>query len=138
MRRLVIIIVAVLFANCTSSNYQIAVLKNKKLCFDELPLKVKEYLSNPPDTIDDSYKGLVLIDLTDSAIFSLETIETWIGPWVAYMKLKDKQKNISYRINQDTPDPFIIFNKRLYIPDRYNILVGGSAYEAVYTEYQLK
>ena len=81
---------------------------------------------------------LILINKIDSANFSLETIKTWYGPWVEYEKLTDKQKDISYMINQGVPDPYIVFRNKLYIPDRYNILGSKSVFEAIYTEYQLK
>ena len=138
MKNLIFILVAVIFSSCSSYDYKITSLEFKKLNFDELPLEVKEYLSNPPDPIGDSYKMLVLIDLTDSVNYSLETVETCIGPWVNYQKLIDKQKKVSYRINRGVPDPYIVFKNKLYIPDRYNIISVESARKAIYTEYQLK
>jgi hypothetical protein len=134
----VFIIVLLLCFGCKSFDYKITSLEQKTLKFNELPYKIREYLSNPPDLIGDSYKMLVLIDINDSAFYSLESIKTWYGPWVDYENLKDKQKNVSYRINQGVPEPYIIFKNKLYIPDRYNILGSKSAFEAIYTEYQLK
>ncbi len=81
---------------------------------------------------------LLFVNLADTATYSLETVGTLIGPWVDYEKLIDKQKNISYRINQGVPSPYIVSQKKLYIPDRFDILCGGSVFEAKYTEYQLK
>jgi hypothetical protein len=137
-KKFVFIIVLLLCFGCKSFDYKITSLEQKTLKFNELPYKIREYLSNPPDLIGDSYKMLVLIDINDSAIYSLESIKTWYGPWVDYENLKDKQKNVSYRINQGVPEPYIIFKNKLYIPDRYNILGSKSAFEAIYTEYQLK
>ena len=135
---IVLIIVLLLSFSCKSIDYKITSLEQKTLKFDQLPFEIKEYLSNPPDPIGDSYKILILININDSTNFSLETITTWYGPWVDYEKLKDKQKDISYRINQGVPSPYIVFRNKLYIPDRYNILGSKSVFEAIYTEYQLK
>ena len=138
MKNLIVFIVLLLSFSCKSLDYKIASLEQKKLKFDELPFEIKEYLTNPFDPIGDSYKMLITININDTARYHLETIKTWYGPWVDYEKLKDKQKNISYRINQGVPSPYIVFRNKLYIPDRYNILDSKSVFEAVYTEYQLK
>jgi hypothetical protein len=134
----VLIIVLLLSFSCKSYDYKITSLEQKNLKYDELPIEVKKYLSNPPDPIGDSYKMLIMVNANDSTNFSLETITTWYGPWVDYEKLKDKQKNKSYRINQGVPSPYIIFKNKLYIPDRFNILGSKSVFKAIYTEYQLK
>ena len=134
----VLIIVLLLSFSCKSYDYKITSLEQKNLKYDELPIEVKKYLSNPPDPIGDSYKMLIMVNANDSTNFSLETITTWYGPWVDSEKLKDKQKNKSYRINQGVPSPYIIFKNKLYIPDRFNILGSKSVFKAIYTEYQLK
>lgn len=139
MRNFSLIFLTVVFVSCNLNEYKITRLVQKQLTYYELPLEIKKYLSNPPDPILDSYNDLVLITPKDSTIFSLETIETLVGPWVAYEKLRDKKKKIYYRINQDVPAPFIVFKNKLYIPDRYNILgIKKNTIEAKYTEYQLK
>lgn len=136
MRNFAIILLAVVFGSCSSYDYRITSLEQKRLKFDELPLEVKKYLSNRPKCED--YDMLLFVDLADTANYREETIGTLIGPWVDYEKIIDKQKNISYRINQGVPSPYIIFKNKLYIPDRYNILCGESVLEARYTEYKLK
>lgn len=136
MRRLIIILAAAIFGSCSSSDYKITSLEQKRLKFDKLPSVVQKYLSNRPKC--EASEMLLFVDLADTAIYSLETFGTLIGPWVDYEKLVDKQKNISYRINQGVPDPYIVCKSKLYIPDRYDILCGGSVFDAIYTEYELK
>jgi len=136
MRNLAIILLAAIFCSCNSYDYKITSLEQKRLKFDELPLEVKRYLSNRPKC--EEYDMLLFVDLADTANYREETVGTLIGPWVDYEKLIDKQKSISYRINQGVPSPYIVFKSKLYIPDRYDILCGGSVFEAMYTEYQLK
>ncbi len=139
MRIFAFVLLMVIFVSCNSYDYKITSLEQKKLNFGELPVEVKNYLSNPTDPIVDSYKMLVLIDLSDSANYREETVGTLIGPWVNYHKLMDKQKKISYRINRGVPSPYFVFKNKLYISDRYNIIGRKkSAIEAKYTEYQLK
>ena len=136
MRNLVIILVAVVLCSCGFNEYKISNLEKRNLNFEELPLEVKNFLSNRPKCKD---SGMILfLELSDTTNFSLETVNTLIGPWVNYEKLIDKQKNIYYKITQEVPYPYIIFRNKLYIPDKYDILCGGSVFEAIYTEYQLK
>ena len=46
--------------------------------------------------------------------------------------------NIIYRIEQGEPSPYIIYDNKLYIPDRFNTLYMGDVDQARYTEYELK
>jgi len=136
MRKILFIILTFVFYSCNSNEYKITRLEHKQLKFVELPTEVRKYLSNRPKCEDDDM--LLFVDLADTATYSLETVGTLIGPWVDYEKLIDKQKNISYRINQGVPSPYIVSQNKLFIPDRFNILCGESVFEAIYTEYQLK
>ncbi len=136
MRKILLIIITFIFCSCNFKEYKITRLEHKKLKFDELPTEVHEYLSNCPKCENDDM--LLFVDIADTAIYSLETVGTLIGPWVDYEKLIDKQTDISYQINQGVPSPYIVSNKKLYIPDRFDILCGESVFEAIYTEYQLK
>jgi hypothetical protein len=138
MRKIIFIILTIISSSCNFNEYKVTSLEHKELNFIELPYEVKNYLTNPKDRIGDSYKILVILSLSDSANYSVETVGTFIGPWINYHKLTDKQKNISYRINRGVPSPCILFNNKLYIADRYSILGRESAFEAKYTEYQLK
>jgi len=136
MRKIILFIFTFIFCSCNFNEYKITRLEHKRLKFDELPSEVQKYLSNRPKCEDNNM--LLFVNLADTATYSLETVGTLIGPWVDYEKLIDKQKNISYRINQGVPSPYIVSQKKLYIPDRFDILCGGSVFEAKYTEYQLK
>lgn len=136
MRYFIVILITIILVGCSSYDYKITSLKHKNLNYTELPFEVRKYLSDQPKCED--YDMLLFVDLSDTANYSVESIKTFTGPWIKYEKLVDKQKNISYRISQDVPSPFIVFQSKLYIPDKYNILCGGSIIEAIYTEYQLK
>ena len=128
--------IAFIFVSCRSYDYKLTSLKHKELNFSELPYEVRNYLTNRPKCED--YDMLLFIDLADTANYHEESVGTFTGPWISYEKLIDKQKNISYRINRGVPAPYIVFKNKLYIADRYDILCGGSVFEAIYTEYQLK
>ena len=132
----ILIIVLLLCFSCKSYDYKLSNLEHKTLTFDELPFEVKKYLANRPKSED--YNMLLFVDLADTTNYIEETVGTLTGPWVDYEKVIDKRKDISYRINQGVPPPYIIFRNKLYIPDRYDILCGNSIVEAIYTEYQLK
>ena len=131
IRFILMVAVIVIFQSC---DYRFWMLKSKKLTFNELPFEVKNYLENPTTTTD----LMICISLQDTLIYRLETVKTIIGPWVAYKRLIDRKKNVSYRISQTAATPYIIFQNKLYIPDRWYILYEGNAFEAKYTEYELK
>lgn len=145
------LILIVLAFVCSSCNYNIKKLPHKSVSYDELPDSVKSVLfaraftksaftttivDDTIITINGVYESLLPVNPTDTSIYCLENIE--FGPWTIYSKLIDKKKNVSYRIPREEPEPFIIYGKKLYIPNEYNILSGEGIYETMYTEYELK
>ena len=54
------------------------------------------------------------------------------------IKLTDNKKGLVYRIERDAPEPYIILDGALYIPDRYNILCSDEIQRAKYIRYQLR
>lgn len=133
---IVLIMVLLLSFSCKSYDYNITSLKKKTLKYEELPFEVKKYLANLPKCED--YDMFLFVDSADTMNYIEKTVETLTGPWVDYEKIIDKRKDISYRINQGVPSPYIVFRNKLYISDRYDILCGNSIVKAIYTEYQLK
>jgi hypothetical protein len=136
MKNILFILIPIVFASCSSREYNLNRLENRQLKFSELPTDVQMYLSRLPRCGESNM--LLFVEISDTTNYSLETIRTIIGPWVDYEKLIDKRKGFSYKINQGIPSPYIIFRNKLFIPDRFNILCGESVFEAKYTEYQLK
>ncbi len=139
MRNLIIVLI-VLFGSCKRSEYKISELKSEVLTFSDLPLTMKEFLSQPPsNNNDNNSSSLVLINSKDSSRYDLEVIKTWYGPWVDCLKIHDATTNIRYKINQGVPSPFFIYENRLYIPDRFNTLFVNKNIEQVkFTSYLLK
>ncbi len=71
--------------------------------------------------------------------YDIETIKTWYGPWVAYKKLTDLERKISYRITPGAPYPYVIYTNQLYIANKYNVLITTSDYSTLeFTCYALK
>lgn len=139
MKKIATISIIVFFCSCGFSDYKISKLEQKHLNFNELPYEIRNYLTNPPNPIIDSYSLFVIIELSDSIRYSEETVSFLTSSWISYYKLIDKQKNITYRIERDAPIPFIIFKNKLYGADRYDILgLNQNTIQAKYTEYQLK
>ncbi len=106
---------------CNKSSYELSSLKHYKVDFNVLPKDVIMYLKNPNEYETDFQNMLVELPKNKKSNYSLETVNTFIGPWVSYEKLIDKEKNIFYKIKQGVPDPYIVFENKLYIPDRFNI-----------------
>jgi hypothetical protein len=120
-----------IFDSCSNYDFKITDLKHDNLKFIDLPVAVKEFLIQPPEFDNENPSPLVLINSKESDRYVLETVNTWIGPWVDYMKLIDTKNKVSYKINQSVPEPFFVYDNKLYIPNRYGIIVVNKNLEEV-------
>lgn len=119
-------------------DYKIKQLQHKDLSYNELPKEVHDYLSLIT-RCDTSLSDLAFVNPVDSSRFRFMVVKSiFVDSWIAYYKLIDIDKNIIYRIEQGEPSPYIIFDNKLYIPDRFNTLYIGDVDQARYTEYELK
>jgi hypothetical protein len=126
-------------SGCSKSCYELSSLKHYTVNFNDLPEDVIMYLKNPSEYETDFQNMLVELPKNKKVNYSLETVNTLIGTWVLYEKLIDKEKNIYYKIKQGVPDPYIVFEDKLYIPDRFNILTTVDDFSKVeFTCYILK
>ena len=134
---IVLLLSILFFRSCNNRN--IEKLANEKINFNDLPFEIKEYLKNPTDL--ESETNLMLLELPKGKdpSYRLETVGTWIGPWVDHEKLINIREDISFEIDQGVPSPYIIFEDKLYIPDRFNIFTTVDDLSSlVFTRYDLK
>lgn len=129
-------------------DYKIESLENRIIPYDSLPSLVQERLIEASSQLSSgSAEGvipspdLIVVNKEDASNYETEVV--WnpiVSAWVRYIKLFDNKENIYYKINRETPQPYIIYNKNLYIPDDYNILLsgGGNVTKPNFTEYHLK
>ncbi len=137
MRVIILLLIGVTFAGCSKYNFNILDLKHEIVKFENLPKKVQNFYQTPSDFGEDnpSLINFACIDCT----FTLETIDTWYGPWVDYYKLTNQENKISYRINQGTPIPFVVYEKNLYLVDKFNIFTNVKDFYTIeLTRYELK
>lgn len=125
------------FYSCNSYDYKVSLLPSKELSYQELPKEVRLRLSSIKSCAP-STGALLVVDSIDSLRYSLEDVATITGPWVSFIKLMDNKKELAYRIERDAPEPYIILDGALYIPDRYNILGSDEIQRAKYIRYQLR
>ena len=119
-------------------DYTIKQLQHKELSYNELPKEVHEYLSFVAHC-DTSIYDLAFVNPADSSRFCFKRVlSKLVSSWYDYYKLIDSDKNIIYRIEQGEPSPYIIYNNKLYVPDKFNVLFIGDIDQAKYTEYELK
>ena len=119
-------------------DYKIKQLQHKVLSYNELPEEVHEYLLFVAHC-DTSINDLAFVNPADSSRFCFKIVKSkLVSSWIAYYKLIDSYKNIIYRIEQGEPSPYIVYNNKLYIPDKFNVLFIGDVDKAKYTEYELK
>ena len=131
------IIIVILLSSCNDNN--INTLKQEKVKFNDLPVEVVQYFKNPTDSENDIQAMLLELPKGKEPNYRLETVNTWIGPWVAHEKLINIKKNISYKIDQGVPSPYIVFKGKLYIPNEYNIFTTGDYLKTLeFDRYELK
>jgi len=131
------LIIIILFSSCNGQN--INTLKSDKVKFKDLPVEITQYLKKPTEVQNDMPTMLLELPEGKEKKYRLETIKTWVGPWVAYEKLINIKENIYYKIDQGVPSPCIVFENKLYVPDRYNILTTVDDLESLeFTRYELK
>jgi hypothetical protein len=139
MRQLVILIFGLGIMGCGSYDYKVNNLEYRKVRFEDLPTRVKDLYYDPTDFMDDYGNVTSLVSLDDTNEFELETINTWIGPWVAYEKLIDISNGISYRIDKGMPHPFVIYKNKLYLTNKFNVFTTIKDYSTLeFTCYSLK
>lgn len=128
------------FSSCNAYDFKISELEHEKMKFSDLPTSVKEFLIQSLEFDNVSQNSLTIIDLKETDRYTFEVIfNKWVSSWVDYVKLIDTKSKISYRINQDVPEPYILFDNKLYIPDRFNIFTTvDDINEVEFTCYILK
>lgn len=129
MKTIVLLLIILLFTSCNDYNYRVTDLEKRKINFLDLPEKVRTFIKNPSEFQNDEKVLLELVCLNENCNFKIETIKTKFGSWIAYKKLMDIDNEISYRIEQGRPFPYIIYNNRLYITNQYNLLFTKKDYK---------
>lgn len=126
-------------SGCSENYYELSSLKHYAVNFNDLPEDIIMYLKNPTDYQNDIQTMLLELPKGKEKNYKLETVDTWLGPWVAYEKLINIKNDVYYKINQGTPSPYILFENKLYIPDRFNIFTTVNDLNKVeFTCYILK
>jgi len=139
MRKLILVMSMLVLTSCNDYNFDLSELEHEELRFSDLPVAVKDFLIQPPELDNENPGSLILINPKETDRYILEVVNTRVGPWVAYEKLIDIKKNIFYKIEQGTPSPFFVYENKLYIPDRFNIIFVSKRIEEVeFTCYTLK
>ena len=137
MRYLKFLIIAILFISCGNRN--INTLNHEKVKFKDLPVEITHYLKNPNDYHDDILYMLIELPRGEENNYRIEVEKTWTGPWESHKTLINIKKNISYKIDWGVPRPYIVFENKLYVPDRYNIFTTVDEIDKIeFTRYELK
>lgn len=137
MKRIIYIFV-LFIVSCTDYSYRLTKLPNRELTYEELPQEVQASLCvSDYDSlcfVANSHT-LMFVDSIDYNRYKHETVE--FGPWIAYEKITDTQKDNVYRVEYYMSMPYILYKERLYIANDYNFLFYQFK-EVKYTEYELK
>jgi hypothetical protein len=139
MRNVFILIMVFVFNSCGNYDFQVASLKQIRIKFENLPQRVKNFYVDPSEFGKNNASLIKFACLDELDNYSLETVGTWIGPWVAYYKLIDNSRNVSYRIDQGTPIPYVVYENNLYLTDSFNIFITVKDIKKIeFTRYTLK
>lgn len=132
----IFILAILVFSSCNGRN--INTLTNEKVKFEDLPVEIIHYLRNPDDYHDDILYDLIELPKEKEKNYRMESIGTWIGPWESHKELIHFKKEVHYKIDQGVPRPYIVFENKLYVPDRYNIFTTvDDLNELEFTRYEL-
>ncbi len=131
------LIIVMFFSSCNGQN--ISTLKHEKVKFKDLPIEIVKCIKNPNDFQEERNNMLIELPKGKNVDYKVENVKTWIGPWVSYVKLIDIKNNTSYKIDRGVPSPYIVFENKLYVPDRYNIFTTVDDLNSIeFTRYELK
>lgn len=131
------LIIVMFFSSCNGQN--INTLKHEKVKFKDLPIEIVKCIKNPNDFQEERNNMLIELPKGKNVDYKVENVKTWIGPWVSYVKLIDIKNNTSYKIDRGVPSPYIVFENKLYVPDRYNIFTTVDDLNSIeFTRYELK
>ncbi len=136
MRYWKFLIFAILLSGCNGQN--ISTLKHEKVKFKDLPFEIINCIKNPNDFQEERSNMLIELPKGSNSGYKVENVETWIGPWVSYVKLIDVKTNAYYKIDTGVPSPYFIFENKLYVPDRYSIFTTKDYSAVEFTCYTLK
>ena len=133
----VFILFLIAISSCGDPN--INTLKHEKVSFDDLPIEIKNCIQNPIDFQEERNSMLVQLPKGKKADYKVESVKTWIGPWVSYVKLIKIENNTSHKIERSTPNPFIVYENKLYVPDSYGFFTTRDDLSKLgFTRYDLK
>lgn len=112
--------------------------------FLELPEEVQSFFNDPSDfrhITEDGYeygfKEFICLD--DDKDYVFETKTTFVESWIAYYKIIDSRKKVTYRVDYENPSPFIVFKNKLYLQNEYNVLESSKDLKTLkFTCYTLK
>lgn len=113
--------------------------EHEVISFRNLPMEVRNYLEHPSDVVSDANSMLLELPKTKKKQYKLETVKTWIGPWVDREKLINIETKQYYEIDQGIPSPYIVYEDSLYIPNAFNIFMTVKDLNTVkFKRYYLK
>ncbi len=137
MRYWKFLIIVIFFSSCNGQN--INTLKHENVNFNDLPFEVINCIKNPNDFQEERSSMLIELPKGKNTEYKVENVKTLLAPWVSYVKLINVKKGIYYKIDRGVPYPYIIFDNKCYIPDRYNIFTTVDDLGSLeFTRYELK
>jgi hypothetical protein len=139
MRMTILLSLILLFSGCNSYDFNISELAHKRVKFEDLPDRVKNFYLYPSEFGESNPSIIDFACLDKDCSYDLVTVDTWYGPWVNYYVLTNQIRRVSFRIDQGTPIPYVVYSDKLYIVDKFNIFTGISDYSALeFTIYDLE
>lgn len=138
MKKFIVFILLGGIWSCSPCDYNISNLDMEEISYYEAPDIVKKVYKSPSEYEDNYGQTFTLICLSESDSFNIERINFIKEPWVAYTKLYDLNKKISYKIEYKKPTPLIIYQNKLYIQNQYLDVGSVNLSTLTFFRYSLK
>lgn len=136
MRNLVFLFVIMLLSACNGRN--INSMKYERIQYKDLPEEIIHCINNPNDFIVERNSMLIELPKGKPFDYKVESVRTWLGPWVSHVKLINIKRKVAYKIDRGVPYPFIIFESKLYIPSKFNMFTNlEDSISIEFTRYNL-
>ena len=132
MRTILILINLIVFS-CTSEK---ALDEGNKsiVTFEQLPKPVQDGYRNTKKYADITVP-INLLNFDSATAYVFEVKET--GPFTDYFLVIDKTNKRKYKVPFDYPTPYVIYQRYLYVPTRYNIENTIESEKIEYKRYTL-
>jgi hypothetical protein len=121
MKRTLIGIILLHLMSCNNSTIKLERMPFAIIEFQNLPRGVKNYVM---DIRSDFYwinESFILLNPSDTNQYAFHVQQSSFAPWIYHHSFTQLTSGITYKIETQTPYPYILYGDTLLIPCQHNI-----------------